>query len=505
VFYRWITIIGLSVLVVIGSLFVLLASRWPFTQDAVITALQERFSSTVEFKTFRGTYLTPGCVAEGITFRRNNDRNAPPLATVKQLTIQGSYIGLFTSPKRIGRVKVEGLRVLVPSRSERTNAGNDEMRRTSHTTESTLIIGEIIADGAVVQFASDENPTEPLQFDIHQLTLDSVADDRPMSFHATLLNPEPPGEVRADGQFGPLKPSDFNHIALSGSYEFQHANLGIFPGIAGTLSSDGTFNGVLEHIDVEGATDVPDFQVKTSGHPVHLHTRFHAVVNGADGHVALQPAYAQFEKTSVLSQGEVAAKPSGIGKTVSIDITETRGRIEDWLRLFAKSNRPALTGSMNFRARVAVPFEQRRFLDEITLQGDFGIDTMRFTRSDTQENVNYLSERAQGEKEDGDPESVISNLKGHVELKNGIATFSTLSFSVPGALAQLHGTYGLRNEQINLHGTLQLDARLSKGSQGIRSFLIKVVEPFFKKKGSGEVVPIKLTGSYTHPSYGIDY
>ncbi len=499
-FYRWMKIAGASVLVVIGSLIVLLASRWPFTQHAVITALQERFSSTVELKTFRGTYLIPGCIAEGVTFHLNNDRSAPPLATVERLTIQGGYIGLFTGPKRIGRVKVEGLRVIVPSRSER----KDETQRTN-TTESTLLIGEIIADGAVVQFASDKNPTEPLQFDIRQLRLDAVADDRPMSFHVTLLNPEPPGEVHADGQFGPLKASDFNHLALSGSYGFQHANLGAIPGIAGTLSSDGTFYGVLEHIDVEGATDVPDFQVKTSGHPVHLNTQFHAVVNGTDGNVALQPVYAQFEKTSVVSQGEVVERPSGTGKAASMDVTETKGRIEDWLRLFAKSNRPALTGSMNFRARVTFPFEQERFLDQITLQGDFGIDTMRFTRSETQANVNSLSERAQGEKEDSNPENAISNLKGHVELKNGIATLSALSFSVPGALARMHGTYGLMNEQVNLHGTLQLDTRLSKESKGITSFLLKVVEPFLKKKDAGEVVPVKLTGSYTHPSYGIDY
>jgi hypothetical protein len=501
VLYRWIEIAGASVLVVVGSLIVLLASRWPFTQHAVITALQERFSSTVEFKTFRSTYLTPGCVAEGITFHFNHDRSVPPLATVAKLTIQGGYIGLFTSPMRIRQVKVEGLHIVVPSSSER----KDEMQRTSHATLAALIIGEIIADGAVVQFARDGNPAEPLQFDIHQLRLDSVADDRPMSFHATLRNPEPSGEVRADGQLGPLKPDDFNHIALSGSYGLQQANLGTFPGIAGTLSSDGTFYGVLEHLDVEGATDVPDFQVTRSGHSVHLNTQFHAVVNGTDGNVALQSVNAQFEKTSVAAQGEVAGMTSETGKTVSIDATETKGRIEDWLRLFTKSNRPALTGSMNFGARVAFPLEQGRFLEQITLQGDFGIDTMRFTRSETQGNVNSLSERARGEKDDGDPESVVSNLKGRVEVKNGIATLSTLSFSVPGAVAQVHGTYGLISEQVNLHGTLQLDARLSKGSRGVRSFLLKVVEPFLKKKDAGERVPVKLTGPYAHPSYGIDY
>lgn len=501
---RWITIAGLSVLIVIGGVSALLASRWPFTRDAVTNALQERFSSTVEIKTFHGTYLTPGCVAEGVTFRRNNDRNAPPFATVQKLTIQGGYIGLFTTPKRIGRVRVEGLRVLVPPRSEATNAGNKGAQHASDSKHSALVIGEIIADGTMVEFASDEQRTGPLKFEIHRLTLDSVADDRPMSFHASLLNPEPPGEIRTDGQFGPLRLGDFGQTALSGSYTFQHANLGVFPGIAGTLSSDGTFNGMLGHIDVEGAADVPDFQLKTSGHPVHLHTQFQAIVNGTDGDVGLQLVRAQFERTSVVSRGEVAGTPGVKGKSVSIEITESEGRIEDWLRLF-RSNRPSLTGPMNFRATVAVPSGQREFMDKVNLQGDFGIDPMRLTSSETQKEVNYLSQRARGEKEDDDPASVVSNVKGHIVLKGGIATFSTLSFSVPGALAHLHGTYGLLNEHVNLHGTLQLDTKLSKESKGIKSLLLKSLEPFLKKKAAGEIVPIKVTGTYTRPAYGVDY
>jgi hypothetical protein len=40
-----------------------------------------------------------------------------------------------------------------------------------------------------------------------------------------------------------------------------------------------------------------------------------------------------------------------------------------------------------------------------------------------------------------------------VVLNHAIATFSDLSFSVPGALAHVHGTYGLLTEQVNLHGT----------------------------------------------------
>jgi len=498
---RSIKIGGLLALVVIGGAAVLVASHWPFTRDTVVRALQEKFSSTVELKTFHATYFRPGRVAEGVTFRRNGDRNAPPIATIEKLTIQGSYWGLFSIPKRVRRVRVEGLHIFVSPRSEST--GN-EARPAGSPGQFALLINEIIADGAVVEYASGERGTEPLKFEIHKLTLNSVADDRPMSFHAALLNPKPPGEIRTDGQFGPLRPQNVSHTILSGSYIFQHADLGVFPGIGGTLSSTGTFNGVLEHIEVEGSTDAPDFQVTRSNHAVHLKTQFHAIVNGMDGDVALQSVHAQFERTSVASQGEVANKAGSEGKTVSLGATELQGRIQDWLRLLSNVDRPALTGAMNFKAQVLVSPGKRDFIESVNLQGGFGIDAASFTGSTTQENVDNLSQVAQGEKEDDDPASVVENLKGHIVLKDAIATFSDLSFSVPGALAQVHGTYGLLTEQVNLHGTLQVDNKLSKGSRGIKSFLLKFVEPFLEKKNTGEIVPIKIGGTFSHPSYGLD-
>jgi hypothetical protein len=223
-----------------------------------------------------------------------------------------------------------------------------------------------------------------------------------------------------------------------------------------------------------------------------------------DGDVALESVHAQFERTSVVSQGEVAHKAGSEGKTVSLSATEQQGRIQDWLRLLSRAERPALTGAMNFRAQVLVPPGKRSFIERVNLQGDFGIDAASFARSTTQESVDTLSQVAQGEKENGDPASVIENLKGHVVIKDGIATFSDFSFSVPGALAHVHGTYGLLTEQINLHGTVQVDNKLSNGSMGMKSFLLKFAEPFLKKKNAREIVPIKVGGSLHHPSYGLD-
>jgi hypothetical protein len=498
---RWLKIGVLLALVAIGGAAVLLLIRWPFKRDTIVRALQKKFSSTVELKAFHGTYFPPGCVAEGLTFRRNSDRDALPIATIDKLTIQGAYWEFFTSPKRVRRVRIEGLRVFVSPASERTGS---PARPIDSPEQSALIIDEIIADGALVEFASGGPGTEPLKFEVHKLALNSVADDRPMSFRAALLNPKPPGEIRTDGQFGPLRPQSVGQTLLSGSYVFQRADLGIFPGIAGMLSSTGKFNGVLEHIEVEGSTDTPDFQVTRSDHAVHLKTQFHGIVDGMDGDVSLQSVQAQFERTSVVSQVEVAEKTDSEGKTVSLGATELQGRIQDWLRLLAKTDRPALTGAMNFRAQVLVPPGKRDFLERVNLQGDFGIDAASFVRPTTQGKVDNLSQVAQGEKENDDPASVVENLKGHVVLSHEVVTFSGLSFSVPGALARMYGTYGLLTQQVDLHGTLQVDNKLSKGSKGVKSVLLKSVEPFLKKRNKGEIVPIKVGGTFRQPSYGLD-
>ena len=491
--------------VLVGSAAVLMVSRWPFTRDTIVRALEKKFSCTVEVKTFHGTYFTPGFVAAGVTFRRNSDPDAPPIATIEKLTIQGAYweflSTLTSTPRRVRNVRIEGLHIFASPGSERIGNAAQPARNPQG---SALIIDQIIADGAVLEFASSEPGTKPLKFEIHELTLNAVADDRPLSFHAALLNPKPPGEIRADGRFGPLRLQDVGQTPVSATYGFQGVNLGVFPGIGGTLASAGKFNGVLERIEIAGSTDTPDFEVTRSHHAVHLKTQFQGTVNGMNGDVSLQSVRAQLERTSVVSHVEVAKKTASEGTTISLDATELQGRIQDWLRLISTADPPAFTGAMNFRVQVQVPPGKRSFIERVNLLGDFGIDDASFNRSTTQEKVDNLSQLAQGEKKNDDPASVVENLKGHVVLNRAIATFSGLSFSVPGALAHLHGTFGLLTQQVNLHGTLQVDNKLSRGSKGVKSVLLKSVEPFFKKKNAGEIVPIKIEGSFSHPSYGLD-
>jgi hypothetical protein len=214
---------------------------------------------------------------------------------------------------------------------------------------------------------------------------------------------------------------------------------------------------------------------------------------------------ANFWNTAVNSAGVIEGHAGEKGKTASLELAVREGRIQDILFMFVREPRAPLAGVVSFTAKTTIPPGQRPFLRKVELQGDFGIDNARFTSSNTQQKVEKLSERARGEKKDDkdadDPESVLSDLKGHVVLKNGTATFTNLSFTVPGAIASLHGTFDLITQRIDLHGTLQMQAKLSDATSGVKSFLIKALDPFLKKNHPGVPLPISITGTYAHPSY----
>lgn len=116
---RWILIVLGVFVAIIAIGFGIVAMHWPFTQAAVTTGLQQKFGSRVEIKSFRSNYFPPMCIAEGVTFRRNTQAGVTPIATVARLTIEGSYPGFFTTPKRISHVTVEGLHVFASPESEK--------------------------------------------------------------------------------------------------------------------------------------------------------------------------------------------------------------------------------------------------------------------------------------------------------------------------------------------------------------------------------------------------
>ena len=138
------------------------------------------------------------------------------------------------------------------------------------------------------------------------------------------------------------------------------------------------------------------------------------------------------------------------------------------------------------------------------LRGGFGIAAGTFSAASTQEGVNKLSAGARGEKDSADPATVLTDLTGEVHLHDGVAHFPDLSFGVPGASARMHGSFSLINEKIDLRGQMQVDSKISNTENGTKAFLLKAIEPFFKKKKKGEIVPVHISGTYDHPTFGLD-
>ena len=49
-----------------------------------------------------------------------------------------------------------------------------------------------------------------------------------------------------------------------------------------------------------------------------------------------------------------------------------------------------------------------------------------------------------------------------------------------------------------------MDSSVSHTAHGPKAVIFKLVDPFFKKKPKGSQVPVKITGTYEHPSFGLD-
>jgi len=381
------------------------------------------------------------------------------------------------------------------------------MPLTTSTSGNSITIGEITVDGALLEFMPKQPEHDPFKLRIHRLTFDNVSEGRSIPYHVALSNTEPPGEIRADGEIGPWNEDDPGSTSVTGSYTYEHANLAVFEGISGTLSSHGKFSGTIGHMDANGETDVPDFRVSGSSHTVHLTSKFQAVVDGTNGDTYLQNVDSHFQRTTLTTSGSVIGQPGQHGKTVRLEIAVNGGRIEDLLCLFTEEKRPSMTGSINLRAKVQVPPGPPGFLRKLDLTAGFGIGSGRFTDSNVQQPINTLTQSARGEnkkQEAEDRETVLSNLKGQVYVKNGVVTLSNIFFSAPGTLAQIQGTYSLVDQKVDLHGVLHTNGKLSDNTSGFKALVLKAVGPFLKKK-SVTVVPFKITGTSSNPSFALDF
>jgi hypothetical protein len=472
-------------------------------------SLTHEFNSKVELSSFSIAVPFPLVQGEGenLALHFQGREDLPPLIVVKRFIMRTSIWGLIRASHHISYVQLEGLEINVPPREVRGDGGgaNGAMRKIR-----AVRFDDILSENATLRILTSKPGKDPLEFHIEHLRLNSNGSEGALVFRATLTNPMPPGEIVSTGIFGPWNADSPSETPVSGDYTFEKADLGVFPGIAGILSSKGDYQGVLGKIAVDGTTDTPDFRVTLANHPVDLYTTFHATVDGTDGDTYLQHVEAHFGHTDLQAQGSVERAKGTHGKTITLDVSASRARVEDLLLLAVKAS-PPMTGPVRLKTKFILKPGPQQIPDRIYLDGSFTLDSLHFTSSSVQQKVDNMSKRSEGKPgEVVNPADAISEddvataMKSDFRVQNGTLTLSGLNFVIPGAAVQLAGDYGLEAQTLDLYGKLIMQAKLSQTTTGVKSFLLRFADPIFSKGGKGTVLPITITGPVQHPHYGLD-
>ncbi|HEX7140132.1 MAG TPA: AsmA-like C-terminal region-containing protein [Vicinamibacterales bacterium] len=491
-------------------------------RQRIVATLSDRLNSNVELGDLSLRVL-PGLHVEGkeLVIRQREHVDQPALIAIKSFTVDADPIGLWR--RHVAHVDVAGLVISIPPHDDddkettddrpphRLHAGteapalpvaaNDAPRSDA---SGDVVIDTLDANGTQLIIVPRERAKPPKVWAIHSLRMHTVGAVTSSPYEATLTNGVPPGEIVTSGNFGPWNRDDPGNTPLGGTYTFDNADLGVFKGIGGTLSSRGSFIGSLGWIDVHGETDTPNFVVDVGGHPFPLHATYHTIVDGTNGDTRLEQIDATFLKSSLVAKGEVLDGPPGHGRTVSLDVQMTNARLEDIMVMAVRTPKPPMVGALKLTTKFLLPPGETDVVDRLRLNGRFDISAAKFTNDTVQRRIVELSRRGRGQPGDQSPGQVASDFRGRFMLGGGRLDLRDLAFAVPGAQVRLSGHYALKPETLDFKGNLLIDAKVSQTVTGFKSLLLKIIDPLFARPGGGSSVPIKIEGTRSDPKFGLD-
>jgi hypothetical protein len=520
---KW--LIGLSVcgLAVLIGLFIaakILARRFePYIRAQAIEYLSKRFDSHVELASLRvhipnaspvRLLLTRGRGAlarvegEGISLRHKNRQDVPPMLALKKFSFEVDLGSLFEGPKRVPVVTVDGLEVNVPPKDQRPSFSKDSNDSNPAQGSGPPVVIErvLIRDAKLAILPSDPDKV-PLRFDIYSLVLTSAGRGVAMHYDAALTNPKPPGKIHSRGKFGPWSAEQPGDTPLAGEYTFEKADLDVFQSIAGILNSTGSFEGTLDSIHARGEATVRDFRLKRANNPVPLQTRFEVLVDGTNGNTILQPVHAVLGSTRFTTSGAVIKHEGDRRRSIRLDVSMPHGNLRDVLRLAMKGS-PFMEGELVLKTLIDVPPLSGKVQEKLFLDGSFEVRNGKFLQSKIQDKIDELSRRGQGQPKNEAIDEVVYAMRGAFKLDDEVVSFRSLSFGVPGAAIDLAGRYDLAGDDIDFHGPVKLDAKVSQTQTGWKHWVLKPVDPFFSKNGAGTFLRIKVEGSSDDPKFGLD-
>src|SRR5580658_8795524 len=397
--WKWIGIVALIFLVgAVVAVRLVISRAEPILRTRVIDTLSNRFHGKVELATFHVSLVDGikvsggGLKIFGTTDPNPYEPGVQPLIGVQEFRFQTGLRTLFRSPMHVGTVYLKGLELEIPPKGDRremTSMG-------SSAPKMTIFVDQFIWEDAKLVINTSKPGKAPLEFAISDLKMKEIGPGQPFQFDATLVNPKPVGDIQSSGLFGPWQQDSPRDTPVQGDYSFNHADLSTIKGIGGMLSSTGQYSGTLGNIVVHGTTETPDFRIASSGHPVPLHTEFHAVVDGTSGDTYLRPVDATFLQTSFTANGSVVRVSAPKGHDIELDVVIDHARIEDLLKLGVRTDPPIMSGPVAMKTQLSLGPGDASVADKLKLDGTFRVLDAHFANQKVQGKLDSLSLRSQG-------------------------------------------------------------------------------------------------------------
>lgn len=481
-------------------------------RNRVINTLSTRFQGHVELPYFQVSAWHGFQVnGRGLKIWTDALHQTQPVFAVDSFQFHTMWWNLLRSPMHVGTVTISGLNINLPPKQQRNNIPTGPPQgEKGKKNKIEIIVDRLTIDHAGLVLGTDKPGKDPMVFNIHSLTMQSVGRGQPMHFHAILVNPKPIGNINSSGTFGPLNTQDFGSTPVSGAYTFSHADLNPIKGIGGMLSSSGNYKGKLDRIVVDGTTDTPNFSLDMSDHPVPLRTRFHAIVDGTNGDTYLEPVDAWLNKSHIVARGSVE-RVKGQGHLIRLQVQAgPDADIGDMLALAMKTRPPLMHGRLKLTTTLLLPPGKERVAQKLHLKGRFDIQDATFPDPHFQSTVDELSLRGSGKPKEASLAAknhvkISSDMRGEFELGDGKLTVPQVTYKVPGADILMHGVYTMDGKHFDFAGHVRLKAKLSQmvGSWW-KKLLLKPVDPIFSGHGAGTDLPIKVIGTNRSTHIGLN-
>ena len=496
----WTLFLVLPIVILMATGVCFIWANWPYRFRTVEPLLQIVFASQVKIGHYHRIYFpNPGFMATDIILRRDSAPDLPPFGSAASVTVQGTWLDLLLLRKRVRLVDVTGLHIVIPPLGSSANHEDFPPGSSAGFSGPSAVIGQLRIHESTLDIMRVNGSR--YSFPIQLLIIRNLQKGQALAYDVEMQNAKPTGRILAKGSFGPLNPNNLGATPLSGDFTFAPVNLKELGNISGTLSSKGHFQGTLASIDANATENTPDFAVG-GGQPTQFAASIHCSINGLNGDVVIDGIEAKTGATTIHVQGGVVGSPKAID--VAIDVQG--GRMQDMMRPFTHEKVP-IAGLVWLRshAHLAPAKNGSKFLQRLSVDGALNAPTERLTDHATEQKLSAFSQRAQGVKSPAsDPTGanqdsssstdVLSSLNGEARIRDGVLSTKRITLQMPGAEVDLNGSFNLQDRTIHLIGDLRMQSDISHAATGFKSILLKPLIPFFKKKKTGAVIPIAITG-----------